>query len=326
MTSNKTINWGIIGLGKIAHKFATDLLTLPNTKLLGVASRSHDKAVDFGKKFGAQKTYGSYEDLVKDPEIDAVYIATPHVFHKENSILCLQHGKAVLCEKPFAMNLEEVTEMIHIAKDHNTLLMEALWTYFLPHFQFVIQQIENKTFGEVLELEADFGFKANYDVTSRLIKKDLGGGSLLDIGIYPIFAALSTLGFPKDIGAEATYFENGVDSSCTMTFSYQHGTKAILKSTLLEDTPTTATFHCETGIIKLNSRFHEPCTVTMSPINGEEKTLDFGYNTIGYSFEAQHINELIRGGLKESPIMNFEFSKRLITLLDQVRDRIALKY
>ncbi|WP_053971952.1 Gfo/Idh/MocA family protein [Mangrovimonas sp. ST2L15] len=326
MTSNKTINWGIIGLGKIAHKFATDLVTLPNTKLLGVASRSHDKAVDFGKKFGAQKTYGSYEDLANDPEIDAVYIATPHVFHKENSILCLQHGKAVLCEKPFAMNLEEVTEMIQVAKDHNTLLMEALWTYFLPHFQFVIQQIENKTFGEVLELEADFGFKANYDVTSRLIKKDLGGGSLLDIGIYPIFAALSTLGFPKDIVAEATYFENGVDSSCTMTFSYQHGTKAILKSTLLEDTPTTATFHCETGIIKLNSRFHEPCTVTMSPINGEEKTLDFGYNTIGYSFEAQHLNELIRGGFKESPIMNFEFSKRLITLLDQVRDRIALKY
>lgn len=326
MTSNKTINWGIIGLGKIANKFAKDLLTLPNTKLLGVASRSYEKAEEFGKKFGAAKAYGSYEELANDPEIDAVYIATPHVFHKENSILCLQHGKAVLCEKPFAMNLEEVTEMIHIAKDHNTLLMEALWTYFLPHFQFVIQQIENKTFGEVLELEADFGFKANYDVTSRLIKKDLGGGSLLDIGIYPIFAALSTLGFPKDIEAEATYFENGVDSSCTMTFSYQHGTKAILKSTLLEDTPTTATFHCETGIIKLNSRFHEPCTVTMSPINGEEKTLDFGYNTIGYSFEAQHLNELIQGGFKESPIMNFEFSKRLITLLDQVRDRIALKY
>jgi len=220
--TNKTINWGIIGLGNIAHKFATDLLTIKDAKLYAVASRNLDKATTFGKKFKAKKAYDNYESLVNNPNIDAVYIATPHALHKENTLLCLENGIPELCEKPFAMHFSEVEEMIAKAKEKNVLLMEALWTFFLPHYTFVLEFIKNNTYGKVLKLEADFGFYREFDNSSRLFNKTLGGGSLLDIGIYPIFVALSNFGEPKHINAKATFFKNGVDSSCDITFEYDN--------------------------------------------------------------------------------------------------------
>ncbi|MGB5420162.1 Gfo/Idh/MocA family protein [Algibacter sp.] len=321
----KTINWGIIGLGNIANKFASDLLTVEGAKLYAVASRNQDKAHAFASKYNATKAYDSYEALAKDKNIDAVYIATPHALHKENTLLCLEHGIAVLCEKPFAMNAKEVDTMIAKAKEKKVLLMEALWTYFLPHYQYTLKAIDNKVYGNVLKLEADFGFNRPFDDSSRLFNKSLGGGSLLDIGIYPIFAALSTLGIPKNIDAKATYFENGADSSCTMNFEYVKA-KAILKSTLLEDTRSEAIFYCENGIVKINSQFHAPSTVTLIPNEGKEKTLDFNYNSIGYKYETLHFNALLREGKTESNIMTFEFSKQLIKTLDAVRKQINLSY
>ncbi len=322
---DRKIRWGIIGLGKIAHKFATDLLTVEDAELYAVASRSQEKADEFGEKYGATKAYSNYDDLAKDSLVDAVYIATPHVLHKENTLLCLKNGIAVLCEKPFAMNSEEVHEMIDCAKANNVLLMEALWTYFLPHYNYVLNLIKNETYGKILKLEADFGFKQEFDETNRVIKKDLGGGSLLDIGIYPIFAALSTLGNPNEIEAEATFFENEVDSSCSMIFKYKNGVNAHLKSTLLEETPTEAIFHFENGTIKINSRFHEPSTVTIIS-NGKEETIDFGYTTIGYNYEVIHFNNLLRQGKIQSDIMTFSFSKKLMKTLDKVRQIIGLVY
>ncbi|MEP3837031.1 MAG: Gfo/Idh/MocA family oxidoreductase [Algibacter sp.] len=322
---HKTINWGIIGLGNIANKFASDLLTIEGANLYAVASRRQDKADAFALKFNATKAYDSYNALVEDKNVDAIYIATPHALHKENTLLCLEHGKAVLCEKPFAMNSDEVAEMIAKAKAKNVLLMEALWTYFLPHYQYVLKALENKVFGDLVKLEADFGFHRGFDESTRLFNKSLGGGSLLDIGIYPIFAALSTLGKPNTINAEATYFENGTDSSCTMLFDYGNA-KAILKSTLLEDTPTEAIFYCETGTIKINSQFHAPSTVTLIPKGGKEETINFNYNTIGYNYETIHFNALLKQGKTESEVMSFAFSEQLIKTLDSVRSKINLEY
>lgn len=322
----KTINWGIIGLGNIAHKFAADLLTVAGAKLYAVASRNQEKADVFAKKYDAITAYDSYEALAKDTNIDAVYIATPHALHKENTLLCLEHGIAVLCEKPFAMDAVEVAEMIAKAKAKNVLLMEALWTYFLPHYQYVLKALENKMFGDVIKLEADFGFYRAFDDASRLFNKSLGGGSLLDIGIYPIFVALTTLGVPKNIKAKATYFENGADASCDMVFEYKNQVKAYLKSSLMEDTPTEAIFHCETGVIKINRQFHAPSTVTLIPNEGKAETLDFGYNSIGYSYEIIHFNQLLRDGNTESDTMTFAFSEKLIKCLDTVRQHINLHY
>lgn len=325
LSPNKTINWGIIGLGSIANKFATDLLTIPDAKLYAVASRSQDKADIFADKYDATKAYDSYEALVKDDNIDAVYIATPHALHKENTLLCLEHGIAVLCEKPFAMDINEVQDMIALAKEKNVLLMEALWTYFLPHYQFVLKELKNETYGKLLSMEADFGFHRPFDTSTRLFNKSLGGGSLLDIGIYPIFAALSTLGTPEKMQANADFFENGADSTCNMLFSYKNGETAKLKSTLTEKTPTEAIFYCENGTIKVNTMFHMPTTVTVIS-NNEEKTLDFGYKTIGYNYEAIHFNELIRNNKTESDVMTFDFSETLIKTLDAVRNLIDLEY
>ncbi len=324
-TQHKTINWGIIGLGNIANKFAQDLLTIKDAQLYAVASRSQEKADAFASKYGSIKAYNSYEILAKDSNIDAVYIATPHALHQENTLLCLEHGIAILCEKPFAMNAEEVNTMIAKAKEKNVLLMEALWTYFLPHYQYVLKELNNKTYGNVLKLEADFGFHRDFDESSRLFKKSLGGGSLLDIGIYPIFAALSTLGIPKNIKANATFFENGADSSCRMVFNYDTGSTAHLKSTLLEQTPTEAIFYCEKGTIKINGGFFMPTTVTITS-NNKEETIDFNYKTIGYNYEILHFNNLLREGKTESDIMTFKFSKQLIKLLDDVRSSIKLDY
>jgi len=324
MTRDKVINWGIIGLGKIADKFATDLANVSNVKLVAVASRSQDRANDFANKFNADNAYNSYKALAEDPNVDAVYIATPHSFHKEHTILCLQHKKAVLSEKPFAMNFDEVKEMIAVAKANNVLLMEALWTYFLPHYQFVQDLYQYKKYGKLIELKADFGFVTEYNTASRLFKKEVGGGSLLDIGIYPIFAALSTLGKPLEIKADATFFENGADASCSMVFQYNNA-NAYLKSTLIEETPSEAIFIFEKAEVKINTRFHEPSTVTITKY-GQSETLDFNYKSIGYNFETDHFSQLLREGKKESPIMTYDFSKELMKLLDEVRAKIGLEY
>lgn len=322
--NKKAIRWGILGLGHIAHKFAQDLGTIADAELYAVASRSEEKAKNFANEYSAIKAYASYEVLVKDTNVEAIYIATPHSFHKEHTLLCLQHQKAVLCEKPFAMNLEEVTQMIAVAKENNVLLMEALWTSFLPHFRYVLKLMHQQKFGKVLEVVADFGFHPEYNLKSRVFQKEVGGGSLLDIGIYPIFIALSILGNPQNIEAQATFFENGVDASCDIKFEYKNA-KAILKCTFLEETPTEAIITCEKGVIKLPTRFHEARSLHLQQ-NEKEEILDFNRDTFGYNFEIAHFNNLMRTNKKESDIMTFEFSKNLIKTLDIVRNQIELEY
>jgi len=321
---NKKIRWGIIGLGNIANKFAADLARVENVELVAVASRNQQRADEFAVQHNSKKAYNSYEKLVKDAEVDAVYIATPHSFHKKHAILCLENKKAVLCEKPFAMNLEEVTEMIAVARENNVLLMEALWTFFLPHFTYVLDIVKGKKFGKLNNLEADFGFYRDFDETSRLFKKEVGGGSLLDIGIYPIFAALATLGKPDAIDANATFFENGADSSCSAVFHYDNA-KATLKSTLLEETKTEAIFTFDKAIVIIKRQFHQPSTVVIIH-NNKEEIINFDCKTIGYSFEIEHFNQLLRENKKESAVMTFDFSRSMIKTLDKVRKIIGLAY
>jgi len=207
----KTIKWGILGLGKIAHSFAKDLLTVPGNQLTAVASRTLEKAEDFKAEFNAVKAYGSYEALAVDPEVDVIYIATPHVRHCEDSILCMQNGKAVLCEKPFAMNASEVERMIASSKAHNVLLMEALWTRIMPHFNFALEEIATGKYGKIEKITSDFCFDAEFNPQGRLWDKQLGGGALLDVGIYPIFCVLAFLGKPDKITAKAKMGKTQVD-------------------------------------------------------------------------------------------------------------------
>ncbi len=322
--SHKNIRWGILGCGRIAHEFAQDLQKVSNCSLQAVASRSQENANAYAQLYNAEKAYNSYEQLAKDENVDAIYIATPHVFHNEHTILCLNHKKHVLCEKPFAMDATEVSEMISCANRNGVLLMEAMWTAFLPHFQYVLNCIKQKRFGELQQLDANFSFVPQLNFEDRVLKKELGGGALLDIGIYPVYAAIASLGLPYSIEAKANFFDNGADSDCSMTFSYPKAT-ANLSCSLVHQEETLARFRFEKGEILIHSMFHKPNSITITTSEGEE-TLDFGVTTLGYSFEIDHFNQLIREGALESNVMTHQFSLDLIGILDSVRREIGLSY
>lgn len=321
----KKINWGIIGLGSIANKFAADLLLSKEAQLYGVASRDLNKAKNFSKKYKSIKYYSSYEDLVDDPEIDVIYIATPHTFHFENTMMCLKKGKAVLCEKPMGINAEQSKIMIEEAKSRNLFLMEGIWTRFIPATEKLIEILEKKTIGDVSFIRADFGFKGDSNLESRVYNKKLGGGSLLDIGIYPIYLSLLTLGNPINIKAMARMTETDVDSYCSMLFNYANGAKASLESTIEADTPIEAHIYGTKGTIKLHSRFHHSEKITISQ-NGTQKILNLKYRGNGYIHEIEEVNKCLLNDDLESAKLPLATSIDLISLIDNVKEKIGLKY
>jgi predicted dehydrogenase len=323
----KKYNWGIIGCGKIAHNFAQDLSIAENANLYAVASRSHSKAVDFGDIYNASKAYGSYQELANDPNVDVVYIATPHVFHCENTLMCLNAGKAVLCEKAFGMNQAEVQKMVDLAQEKGIFLMEALWTRFIPGTEKVLELIQNDKIGEIKLVKADFGFRAAYDTTKRLFNKKLGGGSLLDIGIYPIFLSLLTLGKPQNITAKAVMSPTQVDSTCSMVFEYENDAAAILDSNLLVNTNIEGWIYGTKGSIKMNRRFHHCESIEYYNANHElESTYDIKYTGNGYYHEILEVMRCLEAGKTESDALPLSFSLDLIRILDEVRAKIGLVY
>ena len=322
----KIYNWGIIGLGKIANKFAQDISSLPNAKVYAVASRSLEKAQQFAQQYEANYAYGSYEELMQCPNLDVVYIATPHVFHKEHSLLCLGHNIPVLCEKPFALNRSEVDEMIQMARQTDTFLMEALWTRFLPTTKKILSIIESGQLGKIYAIKADFGFKAAFDPDGRLYNPHLAGGSLLDIGIYPVFLALLLLGPPDDLKAFAKFSTTGVDEECQIIFNYQTGQTANLHSTIRSLTKTEAFIYGEKGSIHIHTRWHEPSSFTLIINDQRPKHFQFNYTGNGYYFEAEEVMQCLEDQQKESQLLPLDFSVQLIQLLDRIRKEISLSY
>ena len=322
----KTYNWGIIGLGKIAHKFAQDLQGIPSAKLHAVASRSLEKAKTFGKQYDVTYSYGSYEEILACPDLDVVYIATPHAFHCENTLMCLHHKIPVLCEKPFAMNAAEVRRMIAAAKNNNTFLMEALWSRFLPTIKKALAIIEKGTIGEVLSVKADFGFKATLDPEGRLFNQKLGGGSLLDVGIYPVFLSMLILGRPIQVKAMATIGQTNVDESCSILLKYPDNKMAILDSTIVAKTTTEAFIYGEKGTIRINSRWHEPSSLTLQLYGKEPQDFFFEYDCNGYKYEAEEVMKCLRQRKLHSPLLNHHFSLDLIELLDEIRMEAGIYY
>jgi predicted dehydrogenase len=325
MMMSRPYRWGIIGLGKIAHKFASDLMQVEGATLYAVASRSLEKANAFAADFKVKKAYGTYEDLARDLEVDIIYVATPHVFHFEHSVLGLQLHKAVLCEKPIGMNAAQLSRMISEAKRNKVFLMEALWTNFMPHLKKVHDLTQKETYGKCLKIEADFSFEAEFDADSRLFNKNLGGGALLDIGIYPVYLALKLLGLPQDIKASAEFSKTGVDVSNTMQFDYASGATAQLSSSIAKNTPSKAKVYFEKATVEMGSNFHETDQLTITTKAGEEH-LDFHYLPHGYQFEIDYVQNCLDQGLTQSPDMSFNDSLELLQTLDSIRDQIGLRY
>jgi len=323
------IRWGILACGKIAKKFAADLKLVDDGELVAVASRDIERAKQFAVEYPAKYVFGSYEELVTCDEVDAIYVASPHSHHHEHTILCLNHGKAVLCEKAFAINQHQAKEMIDLARSKKVFLMEALWTRFLPHYLKVREMIAEGKLGTLKGVLANFGFKPPEPVSPRLFDPSLGGGSLLDIGIYPVFLAQSILGVPYSITAKMDPAHTGVDEQCSIVFHYKNGMTANLFSTLASNLETDADIFGTKGRIRLTNRFYEPsATIQYYPDIITSRTIipvekEPGW---GYQHEIRHVNEFLNKGLTESPVWSLDDTFNLMQTLDRIRGELGLRY
>lgn len=317
---SKIYNWAVLGCGKIARKFSNDLKLLPNAKLYAAAARDFSKASDFKNELGFEIAYGSYAEMVSDPNVDVVYIATPHSHHFEHAMLCLTHKKAVLCEKAFAINKKEAEKMVDCARENNVFLMEAFWTMFQPSFTKAMEILNSGELGELKQMRSDFAFNAPFDETKRLYNTKLGGGSLLDIGIYPVFAALTSLGKPQILKTFADFSPTGAEESISMIFRYNNGKMANLQSSLGSYSPTQTEYYCEKGYLVLNPRWYAPTNITVWKEGGEVQKIHSGHDEgWGYQYEAKHVMECMDAGLLESPKMTWQHSLDLMETLDRIR-------
>jgi predicted dehydrogenase len=314
---DKKYNWAILGCGKIARKFVADLSLLGNANLYAAASRSLDNAKEFAEQLGFEKAYGSYQEMVEDRAVDIVYIATPHAKHLEHSLLCLNNKKAVLCEKAFAMNTKEVDQMIEASKSNNTFLMEAFWTIFSAKFIKVLELAKDKDLGQLRFVKSDFMFKADFDPDKRLYNIDLGAGSLLDIGIYPIFRSLMLLGKPTSIKTMANIRPTGVEDTISMLFGYENGAMAVLTSSFESSCKNETELCFEHGFIKF---IREPEFPILLEKNGVQEEIHIEQpKGMGYELEAIHVMECLDKGLTQSPLLPLSASRDLMEILDWVR-------
>ncbi len=318
------IKWGIIGCGKIAAKFAADLALVSGGELHAVASRSLARAQSFADEHGAVLFFDSYAALVECAEIDAIYVATPHTFHQEHTLFSLHAGKHVLCEKPMGINHGQVVSMLEAAVASDRLLMEALWTHFLPAVIAAKAAITAGDIGEVSHMRSDFGFAANPDPSLRLLNPYLGGGALLDIGIYPAYIMLEVLGEPSEIAVQTTLGDTGVDLHTAVMAKYDSGQHAYLEASLRVETSCTTTVYGDKGHIVINSRWHETDSYTI--VRGADvKTVTLPKTGFGYYHEIVAFNQSLRGRSMQPPFPHSN-SERLIRFLDLVRGEIGLRY
>jgi predicted dehydrogenase len=327
MKTDQPIRWGILACGGIARKFADDLAHAKNGHLAAVSSRDIKRAQEFASHYDASvKAYGSYEEMLSSGEIDVVYIASPHGLHYEHTMLCLDAGMPVLCEKAFAINSKQVSAMIQKAREKNLFLMEALWTRFHPSIAKLQEIIASGAIGEIKHVVSDFGFKAAYDEEARWFNPHLTGGSLLDIGIYPLFISKLLLGQPLEMKATGVMAPSGVDMNCSISTKYASGATASLFSTFAAQTDTTCTVYGTLGKIYMHPRFHETKGMTLTIYEGDETVMETERLGWGYSYEADAVQEDLHAGRTENAWMSHQFSQELMGLLDEIRAQIGLTY
>lgn len=326
-TSNEgKLKWGIIGTGMISNKFVADLGHTSNGIAYAVGSRNQESADEFAGKYNIPKAYDSYDKLLQDPDVDVIYVGTPHPLHKINVIDALNAGKHVLCEKPFTMNAAELEEMIAVAREKKLFLMEAMWTRFLPPIRRVREWIRDGKIGEVRLVKAEFGFRMGWDPEHRLLNPELGGGALLDAGIYPVsFASMIFGAKPEKVYSNASIGETGVDEQFSILLAYEGGRSATLNGAIRVDLPNEAYIHGTEGYIRI-PQFLFSREASLYVNNEEVEKFEDDRPSEGYAFEAEEVGRLIQAGELESEVISLEESLDIMRLLDQVRGQWGLKY
>ena len=324
MSKDEGIRWGIIGTGGIARAFAQDLKKYTNQKIAAVGSRNIETAEKFGEQYGA-RPFGSYEALV-NAEIDAVYVATPHVFHAANTILALTAGKPVLVEKPFAINAIQAREMIGVARKANLLLMEAMWSRYLPHFRKIREIVGSGELGEIIEVIAEHGQPLPYPKYLRLHEPELGGGALLDLGIYPLSFAFMVLGNPIEVKAISKPTASGVDATTSALLNFKNGAQALINTTLETRTACAAQIIGSKGRIEVDGDFYTPTTMRL--IKSDKSVIEFSNNYQGHGLREQalYFGELLRSGKTDSDLLSLDESLEIMVCMDEIRNQIGLKY
>ena len=312
------LRWGVIGTGGIASTFATDLGMTDSGRIVAVGSRHQSSADRFGDRFGIPNRHASYLGLVEDPEVEVVYVATPHPMHLPDALLALEHGKPALVEKAFTMSASEARILVDAARDKNLFLMEAMWTRFLPHMVEIRRLLAEGALGEIVTVTADFGRWFAPDPESRLFAPELGGSALLDLGVYPVSFASMVLGTPDRIFAMIEPAFTGVDGQTSMLFGYRHGAQAVLSCTSGANTPTRGTIVGTEARIEIDGPFYRPVDFTLVPRIGTPSRFDFPRPGRGLSHEADEVARCLRAGLLESPVMPLEESLSIMETLDAV--------
>jgi len=324
--SDGTVGWGLLATGGIARTFAQDLL-LNGHRIEAVGSRSADSAVSFAGSFGIPRSHGSYEELVADPAVDVVYVATPHNFHAANATLALAAGKHVLVEKAFTLNAPQAQDVVDVAKAKGLLVMEAMWTRFLPHMRAVREWIADGRIGEVRSVHADHTQSLPRDDDHRLNNAALAGGALLDLGVYPISFAHDLLGPVEHVRAEATFKSTGVDASVATILRHRGGTVSTSYSSSETRGSNRATVLGTRGRLELDATWYAPTRVTLYDEAGRLVEVFEGPVTgRGMQYQAMEVERLIGAGLTASPLMAPSSSVEVMATMDTVRERIGLRY
>ncbi len=320
------IRWGILATGSIAAKLASAINDVEDADLLAVGSRSPESAGAFADTWDIPRRYDSYEALAADPDVNVIYIATPHPYHDDNMRLCLEAGKHVLCEKPFTLNASEAEACVALAREQGLFLMDAMWTRTIPAIIQVQRWLEDGRIGQPRLLQADFTFDIAFDPDHRLFNPELGGGALLDVGIYPLAMASMVLGDPAAISGQAILGETGVDELDGMTLTYPSGALAVLTCGIRADKPQEATITGSDGRIVIHPPFHCPDTLTLYSGNREPETVTVPYSGNGYVHEVIEVNSCLRSGRLESPLMPLDETIRLMRQMDTLRAAWGVVY
>ncbi len=312
------LRWGILGTGLIAEVFATDLTLTDSGIVAAVGSRSQEAANRFAQKFGIDRAHPSYEALVADPEIDVVYVATPHPMHRDNAILALEAGKPVLVEKPFTMSSAEARDVVAVAREKRLFAMEAMWTRFLPHVAVIKDWLSHGALGEIVSVSADHGQWFAEDPEFRLFAPNLGGGALLDLGIYPVSFASMVLGTPNRIVSISDPAFTGVDAQTSMLFGYESGAQAVLTCTLRANSPTIASIVGTDARIEIDGDFYAPTSVKLIPRVGEPTVVTSGHEGRGLRHQADEVARRLAANDLESPIMSLDETISIMETIDTV--------
>ena len=324
---NKVYNWGILAPGRIAGKFAAELQQLDHARVFAVASRDKARARSFAREFDAIHFYDNYNDLAADPEVDIIYIASPHAFHAEQALLCLNHRKPVLCEKALGLNLAEVKRMTAGARENKTFFMEAMMVPHQPSYQEARRIIESGELGKIRYIQAWFGFnKSPYDPSQRLMNPELGGGALLDIGLYPLFDTLYFLGEPQNIAASAEFSSTGIDQSISIRLEYPEGRSASIFASFVASAGVGTDIFCDYGTIRLRRVSSLDQWMEIETMNSGVKRYSYDESQCGLKLEALEAMKCLDGHRLESNLMPLSTSLSLMKTMDQIRKITRIIY